>query len=82
MFFNAFLIILLMYISTYIFARIFDFLSSGYWLRIVTIENNQHSMEKNDRESQQIRVNEIYVKSQYYCYQFEIIIVYDLKEAK
>lgn len=39
-------------------------------------------MEKNDRESQQIRVNEIYIKSQYYCYQFEIIIVYDLKEAK
>lgn len=29
MFFNAFVIILL--ISTYIFARIFDFLSSGYY---------------------------------------------------
>lgn len=46
------------------------------------IESNQYSMEKNDRESQQIRVNEIYVKPQCYCYQFEIIIVYDLKEAK
>lgn len=31
MFFNAFVIILLMYISTYIFARIFDFLLSGYY---------------------------------------------------